>query len=53
VVQDVSNDPLVAYRMGVLRVPHIEVFDSAGESVARFSYDVDPAHLYNTIEKIR
>ncbi len=53
VFEDVSVNTLIAYRLGVFRVPHVEVFDSQGRSVARLSHDFTKQDLLDTIARVR
>lgn len=49
VFEDVSIDPLLAYRFGVFRVPHIVILDPNGETRAEFSGSIDAGELFETL----
>ncbi|MEQ8820208.1 MAG: thioredoxin family protein [Sumerlaeia bacterium] len=52
VFEDVSKDPLIAYRLGVFRVPHVTVFNSAGDPVARFTREISTPELIGAIQSV-
>lgn len=51
VYEDASKNRLLAYRFGVLRVPHVVVLDSNGESKSEFSFNIDPDKLFTAMDK--
>ena len=44
---------MMAYRLGVFRVPHIMVLDKNGETIARFTYNISPMELFNALDSVR
>lgn len=52
VFEDTAYSTLLAYKMGVFRVPHIIVLDSQGEIVETFTYNINSSNLYSTIQRL-
>lgn len=51
VFEDVSINPLLAYRFGVIRVPHIVILDKNGDTFARYTFNIDTNTLYSAISE--
>lgn len=52
VYEDVSRNQLNAYRFGAMRVPHLIVLSSKGETQAEFSYEIDKTGLFNAMKAV-
>jgi hypothetical protein len=50
VFEDAVANRLLAYRLGVFRVPHLVILDRNGETKAEFSFNIDPGQLFAAIE---
>jgi hypothetical protein len=53
VFEDLATHRLLAYRFGVFRVPHVVVLDHNGETIARYTFDIDPNALYGAMDSVR
>lgn len=53
VFEDVADNQLLAYRFGVLRVPHLAILDRAGQTRASFTWDINTDQLFQAMESVR
>ncbi|CAN5252179.1 hypothetical protein BH09SUM1_BH09SUM1_16500 [soil metagenome] len=52
VSEDASKNRLLAYRFGVLRVPHVVVMDPNGDAKSEFSFNIEPEKLFSAMDKV-
>lgn len=52
VFEDTEYSTLLAYKMGVFRVPHIIIPDARGEVMQTFTYSIDADNLYSTLMRL-
>lgn len=43
--EDLTQEPLLAYHYGIVRIPHIEILDANGERSAHFTFDIPLSSL--------
>ncbi len=51
VFEDVTRGPLLAYRFGAHRIPHLAILDPQGETLAEFSFDIPADALFAEMER--
>lgn len=50
VFEDLAFNPLLAYRFGVFRVPHIAILDGQGGTVAEMRHPINSQELFAAME---
>ncbi len=53
VFEDMAYNTMTAYRLGVYRIPYIQIQDASGDIVARFVYNIPPAELFKAMDSVR
>ena len=53
VFEDIRHQTLMAYRLGVFRVPQLTLLGPSGNVFARFTYDIDQHELFNAMEALK
>lgn len=53
VYEDVASNRLMAYRLGVYRVPHVILLGRNGETVGEYTFNINPGDVFDKMEKIR
>ncbi len=52
VYEDVTSNPLLAYRFGIYRVPYLIVVDANNRIAGKFVYNIDPNTLYQIMGSV-
>lgn len=53
VFEDISLSPLLAYKFGVYRVPHIVLLDRTGNQVAEYRHPIAPEELFKAMQSAK